>query len=100
MVDILHDVRKLRFLDLDILYLHDSTLSQLKKDYGFRCSITFEWKDMPDEVQTRMLRDMGGNIGYRESDKGAKVYFSKKEISVAQVIGKVIIQKMRMQLFP
>ncbi len=70
--------------------IYDSTLSQLKKDYGFRCSITFEWKDMPDEAQTRMLRDMGGNIGYRESDKGAKVYFSKKEISVAQVIGKVM----------
>jgi len=70
--------------------IYDSTLSQLKKDYGFRCSISFEWKEMPDETQSRMLQEMGGNIVFQELDKGAKVSFSKKEVSVAQVIGKVM----------
>ena len=70
--------------------IYDSTLSQLKKDYGFRCSISFEWKEMPDETQSRMLQEMGGNIVFQELDKGAKVSFSKKEVSVAQVIVKVM----------
>lgn len=37
-----------------------------------------------------MLQEMGGNIVFQELDKGAKVSFSKKEVSVAQVIGKVM----------
>ena len=45
---------------------------------------------MPDETQSRMLQEMGGNIVFQELDKGAKVSFSKKEVSVAQVIGKVM----------
>lgn len=70
--------------------IYDSTLEQLKKDYGYRCSIFFEWKDLPNETQTAMLQNMGKNIAFDRQDKGAMVSFSKKDVTVAEVIAGIM----------
>lgn len=70
--------------------IYDSTLSQLKKDYGYRCSIFFEWKEQLSEAQARALQQMDPRVEFAEQDKGAQVIFSKNDISVAEVIAKVM----------
>lgn len=70
--------------------IYDSTLDQLKKDYGYRCSISFEWKEMPNETQTAMLQNMGEKIELVRQDNGAKVSFSKHDVTVAEVIAKIM----------
>lgn len=70
--------------------IYDSTLDQLKRDYGYRCSIFFEWKELPNETQAGMLQNMGEKIEFVKQDKGAKVSFSKNDVTVAEVIAKVM----------
>lgn len=70
--------------------IYDSTLNQLKKDYGYRCSISFEWKEQMNETQTEMLQNMDERVEFTEQNKGGQVYFSKNDITVAEVISKVM----------
>ena len=70
--------------------IYDSTLNQLKKDYGYRCSILFEWKEQPKEAQTEMLRNMDKRIEFTAQNKGGQVYFSKNDITAAEVLAKVM----------
>lgn len=70
--------------------IYDSTLDQLKKDYGYRCNISFEWKEMPNETQAAMLQNMGEKIELVRQDNGAKVSFSKHDVTVAEVIAKIM----------
>ena len=70
--------------------IYDSTLDQLKKDYGYRCNISFEWKEMPNETQAAMLQNMGEKIELVRQDNGAKVSFSKHDVTVAEVIAKMM----------
>lgn len=70
--------------------IYDSTLNQLKKDYGYRCSISFEWKEQLNEVQAEMMRNMDKRVEFIEQNKGGQVYFSKNDITVAEVIAKVM----------
>lgn len=70
--------------------IYDSTLNQLKKDYGYRCSISFEWKEPLNEMQTEILRNMNERVEFTEQNKGGQVYFSKNDITVAEVIAKVM----------
>lgn len=70
--------------------IYDSSLNQLKKDYGYRCSISFEWKEQLNETQTKMLRNMDERVEFTEQNKGGQVYFSKNDITVAEVIAKVM----------
>lgn len=70
--------------------IYDSTLNQLKKDYGYRCSISFEWKEHLNETQVEMLQNMDERVEFTEQNKGGQVYFSKNDITVAEVISKVM----------
>ena len=70
--------------------IYDSTLPQLKKDYGYRCSILFEWKEQPKKAQTEMLRNMDKRVEFTEQNKGGQVYFSKNDITAAEVLAKVM----------
>lgn len=70
--------------------IYDSTLNRLKKDYGYSCSIDFEWKERPDASQTDKLESMGGKLELTRKEKGAQVRFSKKDFTVAEVIAKVM----------
>ena len=70
--------------------IYDSTLNQLKKDYGYRCSISFEWKEPLNEMQTEILRNMNERVEFTEQNKGGQVYFSKNDITVAEVIARVM----------
>lgn len=70
--------------------IYDSTLNQLKEDYGNHCSISFEWKETPGAACIEMLRNMGESIVFAEQEKGAVVSFDKNDISVANVIAKVM----------
>ena len=70
--------------------IYDSTLGQLKKDYGYRCSIFFEWKEIPDETQVDKLRNIDKRVEFIKQDKGGQVRFSKNDITVAEVIAKVM----------
>lgn len=70
--------------------IYDSTLNQLKKDYGYRCSIFFEWKEQLNEKQVEMLRNMEERVEFTEQNKGARIYFSKNDVTVAEVIAKVM----------
>ncbi len=70
--------------------IYDSTLNQLKKDYGYRCSISFEWKEQPNETQVEMLRNMDESVEFTEQNKGGQVFFSKNDITVAEVIAKAM----------
>ena len=70
--------------------IYDSTLNQLKKDYGYRCSILFEWKEQPKEAQTEMLRNMDKRVEFAAQNKGGQVYFSKNDITAAEVLAKVM----------
>ena len=70
--------------------IYDSTLNQLKKDYGYRCSISFEWKEQLNETRVEMLRNMDERVEFTEQNKGGQVYFSKNDITVAEVIAKVM----------
>lgn len=70
--------------------IYDSTLDQLKKDHGYRCSILFEWKELPDETQMERLKNLHEKAVFTEQEKGGKVTFSKNELSVAQVIADVM----------
>lgn len=70
--------------------IYDSTLSRLKKDYGYSCSIDFEWKERPDASQTDKLESMDGKLELIRKEKGAQVRFSKKDFTVAEVIAKVM----------
>lgn len=70
--------------------IYDSTLEQLKRDYGYRCSISFEWKELPNETQAAMLKNMGEKIEFTRQDNGAKVSFSKNDVTVAEVIAKTM----------
>lgn len=70
--------------------IYDSTLEQLKRDYGYRCSISFEWKELPNETQAAMLKNMGEKIEFARQDNGAKVSFSKNDVTVAEVIAKTM----------
>lgn len=70
--------------------IYDSTLDQLKRDYGYRCSISFEWKEQLNETQTEMLRNMDERIVLTEQGKGIRVNFSKNDITVAEVIARVM----------
>lgn len=70
--------------------IYDSTLNQLKRDYGYRCSISFEWKEQLNETQADMLRNMDERVEFAEQGKGVRVNFSKNDITVAEVIAKVM----------
>lgn len=70
--------------------IYDSTLSRLKKDYGYSCSIEFEWKERPDASQTDKLESMDGKLELIRKEKGAQVRFSKKDFTVAEVMAKVM----------
>lgn len=70
--------------------IYDSTLSRLKTDYGYSCSIYFEWKERPDAAQTDKLKSMGDKLELIRQEKGAQVRFSKKDFTVAEVIAKVM----------
>ena len=70
--------------------IYDSTLNQLKKNYGCRCSILFEWKEAPDEAQLTALHTMGENVEFTRQDNGVRISFSKNETAVADVIAKVM----------
>lgn len=70
--------------------IYDSTLNQLKKDYGYRCSIFLEWKEQLDEAQVKMLRNMDARVEVSEQGKGVRADFSKKNVSAAEVIAKVM----------
>lgn len=70
--------------------IYDSTLNQLKKDYGYRCSILFEWKETPSKAQIEALCNMDEKTAFTKLDKGAKISFSKNDITVADVIAKVM----------
>lgn len=70
--------------------IYDSTLDQLKKDYGYRCSIIFEWKETPDKAKNEMLHNMDERVEFIEQNKGAQIRFSKKDITVAEVISMVM----------
>lgn len=69
--------------------IYDATLEQLMRDYGDNCSITFEWKQIPDARQTELLQQLAGAITLRQ-ENGIQVRFSKKECTVAEVIAKVM----------
>ncbi len=70
--------------------IYDSTLEQLKKDHGYRCSILFEWKELPDQTQLELLRNLHEKAVFEELEKGGKVTFSKHELTVAEVIAAVM----------
>lgn len=70
--------------------IYDSTLNQLKEDYGNHCSISFEWKETPGAACIEMLRNMGESLVFAEQEKGTVVSFDKNDISVANVIAKVM----------
>lgn len=70
--------------------IYDSTLNQLKKDYGYRCSISFEWKEQLNETQADMLRNMDERVQFTEQGKGIRVNFSKNDVTVAEMIAKVM----------
>lgn len=70
--------------------IYDSTLDQLRKDYGYSCSIYFEWKEKPDMAQIERLQNIGDNLEFDEQEKGARVRFSKKNCTVAEVISRVM----------
>ncbi len=70
--------------------IYDSTLEQLKKDHGYRCSILFEWKELPDQTQLELLRNLHDKAVFEELEKGGKVTFSKHELTVAEVIAAVM----------
>lgn len=70
--------------------IYDSTLDQLKKDYGYHCSISFEWKEQLNDAQAEMLRNMAEKVELTEQSKGVRVNFSKNDITVAEVIAKVM----------
>lgn len=70
--------------------IYDSTLEQLKKDHGYRCSILFEWKELPDQTQLELLRNLHEKAVFEELEKGGRVTFSKHELTVAEVIAAVM----------
>ena len=70
--------------------IYDSTLEQLKKDHGSRCSFLFEWKELPDQTQLELLRNLHEKAVFEELEKGGKVTFSKHELTVAEVIAAVM----------
>lgn len=70
--------------------IYDSTLDQLKKDYGCRCSILFEWTETPTEAQVKALCNISKKVEFTRQEKGAKISFSKNEMAVADVIARVM----------
>lgn len=70
--------------------IYDTTLDQLKKEYGYSCSVYFEWREKAEAPQEYKLQNMGDGLEYTGQEKGACVRFSKKEHTVAEVISKVM----------
>lgn len=70
--------------------IYDSTLNQLKKDHGYRCSILFEWKELPDSGKLERLRNLSEKAMFEGQERGGKVTFNKNELSVAEVIAGVM----------
>ncbi len=70
--------------------IYDSTLNQLKKDHGYRCSILFEWKELPDSEKLERLRNLSEKAVFEGQERGGKVTFNKNELSVAEVIAGVM----------
>ena len=70
--------------------IYDSTLNQLKKDHGYRCSILFEWKELPDSEKLERLRNLSEKAMFEGQERGGKVTFNKNELSVAEVIAGVM----------
>lgn len=70
--------------------IYDSTLNQLKKDHGYRCSILFEWKELPDSEKLERLRNLSEKAIFEGQERGGKVTFNKNELSVAEVIAGVM----------
>lgn len=70
--------------------IYDSTLTQLKKDHGYRCSILFEWKELPDSEKLERLRNLSEKAVFEGQERGGKVTFNKNELSVAEVIAGVM----------
>lgn len=70
--------------------IYDSTLDQLKREYGYHCCIFFEWKATPNEFQIERLQNIGETFEILENGRCAKIGFSKNEVTVAEVIKKVM----------
>lgn len=70
--------------------IYDSTLEQLKRDYGNYCSILFEWKEIPDQASLLRLQDPDKGLTVSDHEKGTHVSFSKNQMTVADVISRVM----------
>lgn len=70
--------------------IYDSTLAQLKRDYGNYCSILFEWKETPDKASMERLKAIDKLLTFSDHEKGTRVSFSKNQIAVAHVISQVM----------
>lgn len=70
--------------------IYDDGLEHLKKDYGYNCTIYFEWKDRMEVSQECMLQNMDEKIEFIKQERGAQVHFSKKDFTIAEVIAKVM----------
>lgn len=70
--------------------IYDSTLAQLKRDYGNYCNILFEWKETPDKASMERLKAIDKLLTFSDHEKGTRVSFSKNQIAVAHVISQVM----------
>lgn len=70
--------------------IYDASLDRLKMDYGYICSIHFEWKEKPDISKLDKLQHMDDRMQFTEQEKGAQLRFSRKNFTVAEVIAKVM----------
>lgn len=70
--------------------IYDAALERLKKDYGYSCSIHFEWKESPDASRLDRLYHLDDRLEFVEQERGAQIRFSKKDFTVAEVIARVM----------
>lgn len=69
--------------------IYDSTLEQLKREYGVTCTIYFEIKDKLCDLEK--FNSLGDNVVVSSEKNGISVSFSKREHNVADVITGVIM---------
>lgn len=70
--------------------IYDGTLKELKKDYGYSCSICFEWKEKPKEEKIAVLKSISDKLMITVEEKSLIANFSKHDFSVADVIAKIM----------